>query len=915
MEAPLDWTDDAIAAAQADGLALPVADGLSIRAGLERVTARVSDWLVGAEIAHRDQADAVGEGLAALVVNHAVRLDRPFIAAALSDRAIPAYSVCALAWNSDDPFASLHACQAALRHGVDLSVSGQLDSASFAALEASARLNPAASVTIAPEGEDAATLFAASRQSARTRAAAAQGARTLDDMLAAIAADRGGPHALVRAAAARRSGVGDEDIAAALAGALEAFPHSSAIDASPPASPVRLIAKPNAAASKAAFYSESFLDRSGAFAPAGPSAAIGATLNLEHFVRHGVLDAEGLVEAVTVLTYALEAGHAASLPFTPAIADGIARQRALLIRLTGFSAALMRAGLAFDSRAGQAAAATMAALASGAAAQASAALAAKLGACDGFEAFKPTFRAQIKAGITELMNGPAPDGFAEAHAMALALWRAQTKTTGLRHCLLTAIGWDERAISPLGDLAPIGQRPDGGMGRSLAAPVAAGLAALGYAPSAIAAIAQDVEGRRTLDGAPGLGLEILARKGFPDTTLAAVEEAIRDGLPVNAALHPVIIGADFLAAAFHLPEDVAAGRRGDLLRTLGFSQADIDAANRYAHGSGAVADSPNLSSAHSPVFAQAHDIGPGPRLAFGEAVRGFIFGAVSITLPARGDGEALVRRAINGGFSGVTLNRDAPLALMLPSEAPAPPPAQTRADPIEIVRERIVERTIETLPAERRRLPDRRKGYIQKAAVGGHKVYLHTGEYDDGALGEIFIDMHKEGAAFRSLMNNFAIAISIGLQYGVPLEEFVDAFVFTRFEPSGEVKGNDSIRHATSILDYVFRELAVSYLERRDLAHVDPYTSRGDGIGAGAADAEAAVRLMSRGFARQAPDNIVMLSKRPGEQAPAEPKDQKPGPNPNYQSECCPECRHFTVVAKAAGQLHCDACGWRTRRA
>ena len=127
---------------------------------------------------------------------------------------------------------------------------------------------------------------------------------------------------------------------------------------------------------------------------------------------------------------------------------------------------------------------------------------------------------------------------------------------------------------------------------------------------------------------------------------------------------------------------------------------------------------------------------------------------------------------------------------------------------------------------EREQLPDRRKGYTQKAVVGGHKVYLRTGEYDDGRLGEIFIDMHKEGAAFRSLMNNFAIAISLGLQYGVPLEEYVEAFTFTRFEPAGMVQGNDSIKNATSILDYIFRELAVSYLDRNDLAHVDPSERR-----------------------------------------------------------------------------------------
>src|SRR5205814_1612458 len=149
------------------------------------------------------------------------------------------------------------------------------------------------------------------------------------------------------------------------------------------------------------------------------------------------------------------------------------------------------------------------------------------------------------------------------------------------------------------------------------------------------------------------------------------------------------------------------------------------------------------------------------------------------------------------------------------------------------IAERIVEKVVEriTVLRERERLPDRRKGYTQKAVVGGHKVYLRTGEYEDGRLGEIFVDMHKEGAALRSLLNNFAIAVSLGLQYGVPLEEYVDAFTFTRFEPSGPVQGNDSIKYATSILDYVFRELAVSYLTRFDLAHVDP-TEIGTGFDA-----------------------------------------------------------------------------------
>ena len=170
------------------------------------------------------------------------------------------------------------------------------------------------------------------------------------------------------------------------------------------------------------------------------------------------------------------------------------------------------------------------------------------------------------------------------------------------------------------------------------------------------------------------------------------------------------------------------------------------------------------------------------------------------------------------------------------------------------VAERVVEKIVEriTVLRERERMPDRRKGYTQKAVVGGHKVYLRTGEYDDGRLGEIFIDMHKEGAALRSIINNFAIAVSLGLQYGVPLEEYVDAFTFTRFEPSGPVQGNDSIKYATSMLDYIFRELAVSYLSRFDLAHVDPSEANFDALGKGVEEGRPLpdTRYVSKGLTR-----------------------------------------------------------------
>ena len=175
--------------------------------------------------------------------------------------------------------------------------------------------------------------------------------------------------------------------------------------------------------------------------------------------------------------------------------------------------------------------------------------------------------------------------------------------------------------------------------------------------------------------------------------------------------------------------------------------------------------------------------------------------------------------------------------------------------------ERLVERII--VMREREKMPDRRKGYTQKAVVGGHKVYLRTGEYDDGRIGEIFIDMHKEGAALRSFINNFAIAVSLGLQYGVPLEEYVDAFTFTRFEPAGPVQGNDFIKYATSILDYVFRELAVSYMSRFDLAHVDPsefnFDAMGKGVEEGRAPEQPSNKYLSKGLTRSRTDNLVVM--------------------------------------------------------
>ena len=316
----------------------------------------------------------------------------------------------------------------------------------------------------------------------------------------------------------------------------------------------------------------------------------------------------------------------------------------------------------------------------------------------------------------------------------------------------------------------------------------------------------------------------------------------------------------------------------DMLKSLGYTRADIDAANLYVCGAMTLEGAPHLKAEHLPVFDCANPCGRVGKRALSveshirmmAAVQPFISGAISktINMPNAasvkecGDAYMLSWKL---GLKANALYRDGsklsqPLATTAfnfeddMDDQIADMPHATQPTVQTIVTERIVERVVEKVRArEREKLPHRRKSYTQKAIVGGHKVYLHTGEYEDGRLGEIFIDMHKEGAAFRSLMNNFAIAISVGLQYGVPLEEFVEAFTFTRFEPAGLVIGNDSIKNATSVLDYIFRELGVSYLGRTDLAHVVPSADEdiGDGSGGGGAPSEVAIaKVASSGYLR-----------------------------------------------------------------
>jgi len=313
------------------------------------------------------------------------------------------------------------------------------------------------------------------------------------------------------------------------------------------------------------------------------------------------------------------------------------------------------------------------------------------------------------------------------------------------------------------------------------------------------------------------------------------------------------------------------------------------------------------------------------------AAQPFISGAISktINMPADAtldDIKNAYSLAWQRMLKAVALYRDGsklsqPLSISLGSEEEEQLAEAVAGGDVQQVAEAIAERVVIRYQARRRRLPQRRTGFTQKASVGGHKVYIRTGEYEDGSVGEIFLDMHREGAAFRSLMNCFAIAVSLGLQYGVPLDEFVDAFVFTRFEPSGIVGGHDRIKMATSVIDYVFRELAITYLGRDDLAQVSTEDIRHDAVGEGKnqhkkkrteAD-DANVRPIAVGqSANQAMLSAGSSSATTGRASTSHAATAVQQARwMGYEGDPCPECGSLTLVRNGTC-LKCESCGATT---
>ena len=747
-----------------------------------------------------------------------------------------------------------------------------------------------------------------------------------------------------------------------------------------------------------------------------------ASLNLLQFLNTEThrFDIASYEHAVRLWTLTLEISVAMAQFPSKEIARLSYDYRTLGLGYANIGGLLMSCGIPYDSDEGRAICGALSAILTGRAYATSAEMAAKSGAFPGHEPNADAMLRVIRnhkraadgevSGYEQLSVAPTPldhESLKKAGAMwtglseaARAAWSAALalgEAHGYRNAQVSVVAptgtiglvmdCDTTGIEPDFALVKFKKLAGGGYFKIINRAVPDALRALGYDEKKIADMVAYAVGRATLANAPGVNHSALRAKGLPEEAIAKVEASLRGAFDIRFVFNKWTLGAETLSEALKIPAERYEAPGFDLLTALGFSRPEIEAANIYACGAMTLEGAPHLKIEHYAVFDCANPCGrTGKRYLSVEshirmmaAAQPFITGAISKTINMPHD--ATVEDCKDAymlswrlGLKANALYRDGsklsqPLNAQLiesddeEEEALETLIAATAPARAVQIAEKIVERVIERVERtrEREKLPDRRKGYTQKAVVGGHKVYLRTGEYQDGRLGEIFIDMHKEGAAFRSLMNNFAIAISLGLQYGVPLEEYVEAFTFTRFEPAGLVQGNDAIKNATSILDYIFRELAISYLGRNDLAHIAPEEIGNTVLGGGVEQDKApgapsgipaTSSVVSRGLVRSKTDKLMLapgffgggaptmklvggssaqgsvqgataLKGDPAEPAPltlggaafsapeSVAEKRAEARMKGYVGEACPECGNFTMVRNGTC-LKCDTCGSTT---
>jgi len=716
-----------------------------------------------------------------------------------------------------------------------------------------------------------------------------------------------------------------------------------------------------------------------------------ASVNLVKFLNDdGNFDAGRLAEATRIWTTTLEISVTMGQMPSKRIAEKNHGYRTLGLGYANLGTLLMRMGLPYDSEEGFGWCGAINALLTGMGYRTSAEIAQQLGSFARFEANRESMLRVIRnhrraayavdpneyEGLTVMPVTHAPTLFTqETWALARKMWdealsigevagyrNAQVTVTAPTGTIGLVMDCDTTGIEPDFALVKFKKLAGGGYFKIVNQSVDAALHKLGYSQEQIDAIETYAKGTGTLDSAPHINRATLKAKGFDDEAIARVEAALPTAFELAFVFNKFVLGDDFCKEKLGLTEEQLNDWNFSMLRDgLGFSARQIEEASAHICGRMTVEGAPYLKDEHLAVFDCATPCGkygtryirPLAHVDMMAAAQPWVSGAISktINLPQNatiGDVQEAYRYSRERMIKAVALYRDGsklsqPLAASYDfggdageEDAAASGASQPFAQPLQIA-EKIVYRYI----AKRRSMPQRRSGYTQKATISGHKVYLRTGEYEGGQLGEIFIDMHKEGAAFRSLMNNFAIAISLGLQHGVPLEEFVEAFTFTRFEPNGPVIGHDHIKMATSILDYIFRELAVSYLGRYDLAHVQP-SMQMDAMGPEAleeyvAEEEAGVQVRPAGVAERL--HPVSTHLHPGQETPppqplaraATVSDQTPAAPvqssngtatatlvrtqaikaskaKGYTGNACSECGQLTMVRNGACEK-CDSCG------
>jgi len=593
-----------------------------------------------------------------------------------------------------------------------------------------------------------------------------------------------------------------------------------------------------------------------------------SSINLSKFLdEEGRFDIEGYRQAIRVLIIAMDiAVDYASYP-TQAIAKNSHNFRPLGLGYANLGTLLMQLGIPYDSDEGRTICAALTSILCGHAYATSSEIAAIKGPFAGFQRNRqPMLRVMGKhrdaayrinetggPGMTDEEPTACPPELIQAAHEDWDLACKLGEMYGYRNSQTTVLA-PTGTIGLLMDCDTTGIEPDfalvkfkklagGGYFKIVNQSVPKALQNLGYTDAQLADIVSYVTGTNTFTGAPHCGRKALLENGLTEREIEKAEEALRGVFDVGFALAPWVIGTEAYDR-LEIEPQVYNKPGFHLLRYLGHTDKEIGEINDVVIGRMTVEGAPHLRAEHLPVFDCANRCGkigerflePMAHVHMMAAAQPFLSGAISktVNLPQEStieDVEEIYKEGWKLGLKAVALYRDGSK-----SSQPLNAKGDTKGDELEeaegeskaesVAPEQVatapVQEWVTPPPTRRHRLPKKRKGFTQEARVGGHKVFLRTGEYEDGSIGEIFVDMHKEGAAFRSLMNCFAISVSMGLQHGVPLDAYVRQFTFTRFEPQGIVEGHPNIKFSTSIIDYVFRVLGVDYLKQYDFAQVPP---------------------------------------------------------------------------------------------